>query len=54
MSPQIDDTKPEHYIEDLKKGDMFNSLTGIIYGKGPLLFTVVRADPPRWALSGSG
>ncbi len=47
MSPQLDPSKPQ-FLEDLRVGEMFNSLTGQIYGKGPLLFGVVRADMPRW------
>lgn len=47
MSPQLDPAKPV-YMEDLHVGEIFNSLTGIIYGKGPLAFTVLRADTPRW------
>lgn len=46
LSPQLVDGNAK-YIEDLKLGDMFNNLTGDIYGKGPLTFAVVRADPPR-------
>lgn len=47
MSPQLNPDKPV-YMEDLKTGDLFNSLTGAVYGRGPLQFTVVRADSPRW------
>src|SRR5262245_23506348 len=47
LSPQLDPGKPV-YIEDLKQGQMFNSLSGHIYGKGPIYICVVRADPPRW------
>lgn len=36
------------YIEGLKLGDMFNTLSGEIYGKGPLEFIIVRRDNPRW------
>lgn len=46
-SPQINSVKPE-FIEDLKSGDFFNSLTGQIYGRGPIVFSVLRGDPPRW------
>jgi len=46
MSPQIEETASE-YIEDLKFGDMFNSLTGESYGRGPVDFMVIRADRPR-------
>lgn len=47
MSPQLNPDKPQ-YMEELKTGDLFNSLTGAIFGRGPLQFTVVRADAPRW------
>lgn len=46
LSPQITEGDPT-YIEGLKIGDMFNSITGENYGRGPLEFTVVRADSPR-------
>jgi hypothetical protein len=46
MSPQMQEDEPS-YIEGLKLGDMFNSLTGENYGKGPLQFIIVRSDPPR-------
>jgi len=46
LSPQLIEADPT-FIEGLKIGDMFNVLTGHIFGKGPLVFTVVRADPPR-------
>lgn len=35
------------FIERLKLGHMFNNLTGYVYGRGPLEFLVVRADPPH-------
>lgn len=35
------------FIEGLKLGHMFNNISGQIYGKGPLDFCIVRADPPR-------
>lgn len=47
LSPQIDPEKPE-FIEGLRKGEMFNSLNRDLYGKGPIRFTVLRADPPRY------
>jgi hypothetical protein len=46
MSPQVTKGKPE-YIKGLEVGQMFNNLTGEIYGEGPLQFTVLRRDPPR-------
>jgi hypothetical protein len=47
MSPQLDEGNPK-FIEGLKQGDMFNSVTSEIIGKGPITFTVVRCDPPRY------
>lgn len=47
MSPELVDDDPK-FIPELKMGMMFNSLTKMIYGVGPLDFCVVRADPPRW------
>ncbi len=46
MSPQIEESKGE-YIEGLKFGQFFNSLTQENYEKGPLDFLVIRADRPR-------
>lgn len=47
LTPQLDPSSPL-YIESLKLGDMFNSVTGENYGAGPLEFFVLRGDPPRW------
>lgn len=47
MSPQLDEGNAQ-FIEGLKQGDMFNSVTEEIIGKGPITFTVVRCDPPRY------
>lgn len=46
LSPQLNETDPK-YIEGLKMGEMFNNITGENYHKGPIDFTVVRADKPR-------
>jgi hypothetical protein len=46
LSPQLEEGNSK-YIEGLKQGDMFNNLTNEIYGKGPIEFVIVRADPPR-------
>lgn len=46
MSPELDTSDPK-YVEGLRNGDMFNTLTHEVYGKGPILFTILRADPPR-------
>lgn len=40
-SPQLEKNKPE-YIPGLTLYDMFNSLTGEIYGEGPVQFAVIR------------
>lgn len=47
LSPQLNPDEPL-YIDGLKLGDAFNSLTGEIYGRGPWEIAVVRRDPPRW------
>jgi hypothetical protein len=41
---------PAHasFIDGLKVQDMFNTLSHKVYGKGPLHFIVLRADPPRF------
>lgn len=46
LSPQLIEGKPE-YIPDLRAGQMFNTLSQQVYGKGPLTFSILRADPPR-------
>jgi len=46
-SHEVDPTDPK-YIKGLQFTDLFNSLTGEILGKGPIEFTVLRADPPHW------
>lgn len=46
LSPQLDELNPK-YIPDLKKGQMFNNLTGEVYEVETLEFIVVRADKPR-------
>ena len=46
LSPQMLEEN-SRYLEGLHIGDLFNNLTNQNYGKGPLEFTVVRADPPR-------
>jgi hypothetical protein len=47
LSPQLDPNSPK-YIDALKNGQLFNSLSGTVYGKDPIKFYVVRADAPRW------
>jgi len=46
LSPQMQEGDAK-FIEGLKVGDLFNNLTGDVFGKGPIDFTVVRADSPR-------
>lgn len=46
LSPQVTEGQAK-YIDGLKAIDMFNDLTGQIYGRGPLQFAVIRADKPR-------
>lgn len=48
LSPELDEMKPGSYIEGLKLGDMFNTLTREVYGKGPLSVCVLRLSRPRW------
>lgn len=46
QSPQLLEGDPK-YIDGVKIGELFNNLTDVNYGKGPLQFSVVRADAPR-------
>jgi len=46
MSPQLLEGDPK-FVTGLKFGDLFNTLTGDVYGKGPISFAVIRADAPR-------
>lgn len=47
LSPQLNPDAPE-YIEGLKLGDAWNSLTQQVYGRGPFEVAIVRRDAPRW------
>ncbi len=49
LSPEIQDGDPK-FISDLKVGMMFNNLTRQIIepAKGPIEFTVIRAERPRY------
>jgi hypothetical protein len=47
LSPELDQTSPR-FIEGLKVGDAFNSLTNEIYGKNPIEVVIVRVEKPRW------
>jgi hypothetical protein len=46
MSPQLNKANPE-YVEGLGVGDLFNSVSGLVYGSGPLHFSVLVSHPPR-------
>lgn len=46
-SPEIDPTAPR-YISGLQFTDLFNSVSKVNYGKGPLHFAILRADRPRF------
>jgi hypothetical protein len=46
LSPELEQGNPK-FIDGLKVGDIYNSLTNTIYGKGPLTIVVVRADRPK-------
>ena len=45
-SPELAETNPK-FIKGLEFGDLFNSITGEIYGRGPLYFSVIRTQKPR-------
>lgn len=47
LSPELEEGNPK-YIDGLKAGDAFNTLTGAVYGKDPLKVIIVRVDPPRF------
>jgi hypothetical protein len=47
QSPQLDENNGK-YIPGLKQGDLFNTLTKEIYGRGPIEFYIIRADKPRY------
>lgn len=47
MSHEVD-KDDDKYIEGLEVGDFFNSVTGEIFGPGPLKFVVLRTDRPRY------
>lgn len=46
LSPQMTPGKPE-FMEDLKMFDLFNDVTGEIYGKGPLYFIAAQRSVSR-------
>lgn len=43
LTPQVMEAK-----EGFQVGLMFNNITEEILGRGPLRFSILRADPPRW------
>ena len=45
LSPELIQDDPK-YIEGLKVGDLFNTLTGTNYGRGPVSFSVLRREKP--------
>lgn len=47
LSPQINPDNPV-YVDGLKLGDAWNTLTQQIYGRGPWHVAIVRADETRW------
>jgi hypothetical protein len=46
-SHELDPDKADKYLPDLKLYDMFNTLTGEIYGRGPIRGVIVRQLPIR-------
>jgi hypothetical protein len=46
-SPQLSPEKP-NYIDALKVGNLFNTVDGRVFGKGPVYFSIIRSDRPRW------
>jgi hypothetical protein len=48
MSPEIDPTNQQRYIDGLQFTDFFNSGSRQKLGKGPLNFVILRRETPRW------
>lgn len=46
MSNQLDPQHPA-FLPALRVGELFNDLTGDVYGSEPIRFSVMRSDPPR-------
>ncbi len=46
-STQIKPSDPT-YIQDLRMGEIFNDLSGEVYGSEPITVVVVRKDPPHY------
>lgn len=47
MSYELEPTH-DKFMEELKIGEFFNTVTQRIFGKGPIEFVIVRSDKPRW------
>ncbi|HUT58389.1 MAG TPA: hypothetical protein VNA25_11145 [Phycisphaerae bacterium] len=47
LSPQVN-PDDDAYIDGLRNGDLFNSLTGEAYGRGPVEVLVIRVEPVRY------
>lgn len=47
LSPELEEGGPK-YVEGLKKGDAFNSLTSEVYGKDPIDVVIVRIEDDRF------
>lgn len=47
LSPQLIRTNAA-FIPDLRLGNLFNTLSGEVYGDGPIEIAIVRRDNPRW------
>ncbi len=47
LSPQVAEAD-DAYIQGLKAGDLFNSLTGVAYGRGPVGVVIVKVEAARW------
>lgn len=48
MSPEIDPTNAARYIAGLQFTELFHSISKKNYGKGPVYFTILRRDRPRY------
>lgn len=48
MSPEIDPTNAGRYIEGLQFTDLFHSATRAKMGKGPVYFSIIKREDPRW------
>ena len=47
LSPQVNESD-DAYIDGLRPGDLFNSLTSAAYGRGPVGVVIVKVESPRW------